>query len=100
MKHTALGLVLCAVLCAALSAALPCTANALERVAFQKPLVSSDQAALTENIAELFDQAAAVIARLYGGTLGTLPMDAASSAGQPDYTLSTIASKENGSSSA
>jgi tetratricopeptide (TPR) repeat protein len=91
MKRTALGCVLCAVLCAALAPA----ASAIERVSFDTPLVSSDQAALATEIADIFDQAAAVIARLYPGTLAVPSRGA--QGGSPEYTLSTIASREKDS---
>ncbi len=88
MKRTALGCVLCVVLCAA----VPAFAGAAERVSFGKPLVSSDQAALAAGIDGILDQAAALIARLYPGTLEVAPSgDAGTGA---DYTLSTIASQD------
>jgi len=88
MKRTALGCILCAVLCTA----LPPAVSAIERVAFGKPLVSSDQASLAAGINGVLDQAAAVIARLYAGTLAVAPRG--SSGESAEYSLSTIASQE------
>ena len=90
MKRTALGCVLCAVLCAW----LPTAAGAVERVSFEKPLVSSDQGALAAVIDGLLDQAAGVIARLYPGTLAVTPRGGS---GGSEYALSTIASQDKDS---
>src|SRR5208337_4552139 len=83
MKRAALYCVLCAVLCAA----QPLSASAVERVSFGKPLVSSDQAALAAGINGILDQAAAIIARLYAGTLAVAPRGGAGESAE--YTLST-----------
>jgi hypothetical protein len=89
MKRTTLVLVLCALL----GAVVPRDANAIERIAPEKPLVSSEPAALGGMISDLLEQASAVIARLYPGTLVITPLG---SSGQPEYTLATIASQEKG----
>jgi hypothetical protein len=88
----AFGLVLCFCLCfcLALSAALPGTAGAVDRITIEKPLVSSDQPALAGTVSDLLDQAAAVIARLYSGTMIIAPAGTEKS----DYSLSAIASQD------
>ncbi|MGA2642234.1 MAG: tetratricopeptide repeat protein [Spirochaetia bacterium] len=89
MKRTTLGCVLCALLCAALAPAV----SAGDRVSLEKPLVSSDKAALAAAVNGLLDQAAALIARLYPQALAVAPRG--SSGEGPEYSLSTIASQEN-----
>jgi len=87
MKQTFLGCVLVAMFCVT----LPLAASAVERVSFEKPLVSSDQAPLAAGIVELLDQAAAAMTRLYPETLAVA---GPGSKGGPEYTLSTIASQD------
>jgi hypothetical protein len=88
MKRAAL----CLVLCALASAALPPAATAAaERISVEKPLVSSDQAALGAVIRDCLDQAAALIARLYPGAM---IVTTAADPAKADYTLSTVASQD------
>ena len=104
MSRTVPGRVSCVVLSVLFGAVLPAVVNAAERMSFQKPLVSSDQAALLAAVPDLLDQAAAVMARLYPGSLQIVPSTspAGTQAGapggapgdSPEYTVSTIASQE------
>ncbi len=89
-------LLVCLVLVAGLASAVPPrAAAAAERISVEKPLVSSDQAALGDTVGNVIEQAAALIARLHPGELAIAPAAAGKgAAGKADYTLSTVASQE------
>jgi len=75
------------------SAALAGPGFALDRVSVAAPLVSSDQPALARTVADLIDQASALIARLYPGTMSL----AAGAPGSAAYALRVTASQDGGS---
>ncbi|HUJ75381.1 MAG TPA: hypothetical protein VL359_11005, partial [bacterium] len=75
------------------SAALAGPGFGLDRVSVAAPLVSSDQPALAGTVSDLIDQASALIARLYPGTMSL----AEGAAGGTNYALRVTASQDGGS---